>query len=107
MLFQVSSQPNASSQATDKLIPPVLLLPPPPHTLFFLLQRARELASGAKPTGTEYLPYTPLRAKRGVSTPLMVAAAARPGRQQQTLSMQPVPPVQVKCPPLDVAVNKH
>jgi hypothetical protein len=67
-----------------------VLCSPPQHT-----QRARELASGAKPAGAEPLPYTILKAKRGLSTPLMVAAAARPGRQQQTLAMQSVPPVQV------------
>jgi hypothetical protein len=67
------------------LVPPAL----------FTMQRAHELASGAKPAGTDYLPYTPLRAKRGVSTPLMVGAAAGSGRQQLSLAMEPVPPVQV------------
>lgn len=87
------------------------LLPLPPHTHLTnctslphsspastnLIQRARDLASGAVPTAAEVLPYQPLRAKRGVSTPLMVAAAARPGRQQQQLATQPVPPVQVRA----------
>jgi len=72
------------------MITPTRTLPP-----LFSFQRASDLATGARPVAAEVLPYQPLRAKRGVSTPLMVSAAAKSGRQQQQLAAQPVPPVQV------------
>jgi hypothetical protein len=60
-----------------------------------LLQRAVELARGGTPRATSVLPYTPLRAKKGLATPLLVAAAAPPGHRQRAMAREDVPEVEV------------
>ncbi|KAF8056124.1 zntD [Scenedesmus sp. PABB004] len=57
--------------------------------------RALELARGAAPRGAAVLPYTPLRARRGLATPLLVGAAAPSGAAARALAAQPVPPVEM------------
>lgn len=41
------------------------------------------------------LPYTPLRAKKGLATPLLVAAAAPHGHAQRVLAREDVPELEV------------
>jgi hypothetical protein len=54
-----------------------------------------EIARGGVPRATSVLPYTPLRAKKGLSTPLLVAAAAPHGHAQRALAREDVPEVEV------------
>uniref|UniRef100_A0A383VT62 BAR domain-containing protein n=1 Tax=Tetradesmus obliquus TaxID=3088 RepID=A0A383VT62_TETOB len=57
--------------------------------------RAVELARGGAPRATSVLPYTPLRAKKGLATPLLVAAAAPHGHAQRALAREDVPELEV------------
>ncbi|WIA23090.1 hypothetical protein OEZ85_001433 [Tetradesmus obliquus] len=57
--------------------------------------RAVELARGGAPRATSVLPYTPLRAKKGLATPLLVAAAAPTGHAQRALAREDVPELEV------------